>query len=120
MSFEGYYQILCKNGHQATEDCYMFESLEWQCSVCGKKAVWRNLVDLTNGSWDDNGDKIDGYIELEIKEQPPECKCPTCGQKHESGPTIYKIPTEQTAKEIAFQKALEQDEDYEEILGIRK
>ena len=74
MSFEGYYQILCKNGHKHSCDCYeepMFTVTQppyymdmddaesyplWTCS-CGAHATWWNLVDETNGSyctaWDD-------------------------------------------------------------------
>lgn len=68
MSFEGRYQILCKNGHLRGCDCYeepMFvknnedeepEYPLWTCS-CGATAVWWNLVDETNGAictaWDE-------------------------------------------------------------------
>lgn len=66
MSFEGYYQILCKNGHKHSCDCYehiIFTKDQccyageevWTCS-CGAHAAWWNLVDQTNGSdctaWD--------------------------------------------------------------------
>lgn len=72
MSFEGYYQILCRNGHECGCDCYDqpvfevrekssgsqeydpwfdFEESVWKCPVCGELAAWWNLVDVTNGSY---------------------------------------------------------------------
>lgn len=118
MSFEGYYQILCKNGHYDTVDCYMFENLEWECEICKEKVDWLNQVDLTNGSWDDKGRRIDGYVELQVKYQPHECTCSVCGNKHEVGPITYFVP-------IGSVEAIDDDDDYdepynpdEEILGI--
>ena len=85
MSYEGYVQYLCEKGHYSSEDCYM-EELQ-KCPICGKKIVWRNGVDVTNGSFDThNGERIDGYVELEIKSQR---KCKECGSILE---TQYHIP----------------------------
>lgn len=84
MSWEGYHQRLCSNGHYWTVDGYLSEPEE--CRVCGEKFVWENIVDTTNGSYDDNGERIDGFIELEIKE---ERKCEHCGSILGM---IYKIP----------------------------
>ena len=65
MSFEGYNQVLCGNGHLHYVDVYEFEKYfprEFggspenitlcQCPHCGTNAVWTNQVDTTNGSWD--------------------------------------------------------------------
>lgn len=93
MSFEGYFQILCENGHYFCPDVYSvanfaFKSYdEWECPICQAKMAWYNIVDLTNGSEDEDGNPIDGYVELEIKEQS---KCEHCGSV--IGETIYKIP----------------------------
>lgn len=71
MSFEGYYQIVCSNGHEGECGCYynpVFEPKEldpsgegfpspygeerlWKCPVCGELAAWWNLVDVTNGCY---------------------------------------------------------------------
>lgn len=70
MSFEGYYQILCRNGHLHCCDCYenpnfedcrgsgdpmdydpSYDSPVWKCPVCQELATWWNLVDVTNGSY---------------------------------------------------------------------
>jgi hypothetical protein len=48
--------------------------------------VWRNMVDITNGSYDEQGKRIDRHITLKIKLQR-KCKC--CGAILE---TIYHIP----------------------------
>lgn len=47
MSFEGYYQRLCKNGHCMTEDVYMASEND-KCRKCGEGVKWSHLVDTTN------------------------------------------------------------------------
>lgn len=85
MSYEGYDQVLCENGHYHTYDCWEFwKPKGWVCH-CGAKAAWSNSVNVTNGSFDGD-ERIDGYVELEVKDQ---CKCPTCGHVTER---VYKIP----------------------------
>lgn len=86
MSYEGYSQFLCKNGHLWTADCWKAET-EMKCPVCGKQKVWENMVDTTNGSFED-GERIDGYIELEVKSRK------TCSKCHSILETRYKIPKE--------------------------
>lgn len=55
MSYEGYSQLLCRNGHQWSMDATIFSQnvygskLALRCSVCGEQAVWANDVDETNG-----------------------------------------------------------------------
>ena len=101
MSFEGYYRVLCKNGHCDTLDCYwspdfnISETNCWLCRDCGKEAAWVNLVNTTNGSYEyQNGKevRIDGYVELEIEEESVTTTCPTCGTKKCIKPQRYKIP----------------------------
>jgi len=91
MSYEGYSQYLCENGHEtvidAMEECFG-EDLKI-CPRCSKPIVWRNCVDTTNGSWDEKTDeRIDGYVELEIKNQ---IRCDKCNSILG---TTYKIPKE--------------------------
>jgi hypothetical protein len=47
MSFEGYYEFLCQNGHHAACDVYAPEPKK--CRVCGASMAWQNMVDQTNG-----------------------------------------------------------------------
>ena len=45
MSFEGYYQRLCKKGHAWQTDVYWDNK---ECPFCQTKCIWENLVDTTN------------------------------------------------------------------------
>jgi len=93
MSYEGYLQLLCKNGHQWTLDCYEIDHIELKdhkCPKCDEQAVWENMVDVTNGSFDDNDNRIDGYIKLKVKKKiSGVCSC--CGKEHVCEIT-YEIP----------------------------
>jgi len=91
MSFEGYYQVLCKNGHYEAFSVYWDEPEFWKCGDCGEPCAWWHIVDVTNGSYDEEGNRIDGYVELETEKQFI-CVCPTCGVAHETAPARYKIP----------------------------
>jgi hypothetical protein len=95
MSYEGYVQYICTNGHYAVRDAYDDYDLdgenEWKCKVCGSGSAWSNCVDQTNGSFGDNGERIDGHVEPEVL-QEFKCTCSCCGHVHQSAPTIYKIP----------------------------
>lgn len=95
MSYEGYYQILCKHGHYSTVDCYdMCEHEDWKCSKCGEKMAWWNSVNTTNGSfcpaWEDGKciekipegyDDCDGLYPYQLcnEEQLARCK-KNCGR----------------------------------------
>lgn len=56
MSFEGHYQIICKNGHYHEVDCdaYDYEDFVFNCGdlidgvACKAPERWSNLVDDTN------------------------------------------------------------------------
>jgi len=90
MSFEGYYQCMCKNGHNWTEELYGLET-EAICPKCSEKVYWWNLINITNGSYEyDEKTKaefrIDGYIELTPKSRKV---CEHCSSVLEE---IYYIP----------------------------
>lgn len=115
MSFEGYYQILCEQGHFSGCDCYdnpvfgrttmpqweenFEECIIWKCH-CGANAAWWNLVNTTNGSYCDchNGcefcdeGRIDGYVELEILEEVKKETCLCCGHEKIIAGARHKIP----------------------------
>jgi hypothetical protein len=95
MSFEGYFQQLCKKGHYTTVDCIGYEDEDDTCKICGEKIVWWNIVDVTNGSFEFIVDvtdesrkqiRIDGYIELKEKSKDVCDKCGTCTN------LLYHIP----------------------------
>jgi predicted Zn-ribbon and HTH transcriptional regulator len=91
MSFEGYYQLLCPSGHHWTADVHSAEG-KGRCPHCDSEPVWQNTVDLTNGSWDGNNWRIDGYIELKEATAAEICRCPNCDDEHVKTPPTYHIP----------------------------
>jgi hypothetical protein len=50
MSFEGYYQLICENGHYQTEDVNHFQEHihTLRCDACCAPFAWNNIVDDTN------------------------------------------------------------------------
>ena len=72
MSYSGWVQILCKNGHYATADCWDFPKFKesdcgvlWTCPVCGELAVWYNSINTTNGGYCEKWDKESNICEEE-------------------------------------------------------
>ena len=99
MSYEGYSQLLCKNGHYWTKDCEEMAYLELskhKCPKCKQPAIWENMVNVTNGSFDDDGTRIDDYIELKVKIERSGV-CSACGEKHICE-TKYFIPKNEKKK----------------------
>ena len=86
MSWEGYYQLICKNRHYWTEDACYREISDCFCPECKGRAKYWNQVDLTNGSFDDKGHQIDGYVKMTPKKIN---RCKTC---HHPIETKWKIP----------------------------
>lgn len=96
MSYEGYSQFLCRNGHYWKVDALgmMFDSEKQQCPICWEDEVFENMVDVTNGSFDEEtGERIDGYINLKIKSENSGT-CSNCGEKHICEIT-YQIPEDE-------------------------
>ena len=89
MSYEGYEQLLCKNGHPCGIDCYA--TRPDKCEVCGADIVWYYPVDVTNGSDPETGDGMPYKFEIDVPAKT--CTCPTCGITHVVEPARYKIPT---------------------------
>ena len=91
MSFEGYDQCICKNGHHFTKDVYCGYIADFECPICKEKVAWWNIVDVTNGSFE-NMERIDGYIDLKIKTKAKTCKCDKCNNIHVIEDATYQIP----------------------------
>ena len=105
MSYEGYVQLICRNGHAYREDAMvvmhtMTGPEDVPCPTCATLPVWCNDVDETNGSFDIDSDgnetelRIDGYVELELDRPAETCTCATCKHVHEAKPATYKVPEE--------------------------
>lgn len=111
MSFEGYYQLLCKEGHKSSHDVY-WDAPE-TCEHCAAEFVWRNMVDQTNGSycvtqvyeqgmWPEDvyctgceyckDGRIDNYVELEEIKAAVYETCECCGTHRLLEPARYRIP----------------------------
>lgn len=63
MSYEGYEEYLCENGHYTTVQCYDFADCS-NCS-CGAKFVCQHSVDQTNG-YDEEDDSTFAAAKVEI------------------------------------------------------
>lgn len=90
MSYEGYRQYICKNGHAFTRDAYNDDNPK--CDICKAEPVWANSVDQTNGSWDDDGKRIDGYVRLQIDKPAKHKTCRACKHKEIVAHETYRIP----------------------------
>jgi len=90
MSYSGFTQMLCANGHCFSVDSY--DETPSHCPTCDAAWAWSNPVDQTNGSYDKKaGVKINGYILLEVKDTDSKCRC--CGQRMNQ--ETYWLPLEQ-------------------------
>jgi hypothetical protein len=91
MSFEGYYQLICANGHYRTCDSWF--SPEGKCS-CGAEYKMINLVDQTNGP--DEG--IINLDDLKIKDAIRHT-C-SCGHVHIVEEAIFRIPSQKEKESL--------------------
>ncbi|KKN57999.1 hypothetical protein LCGC14_0556570 [marine sediment metagenome] len=104
MSYSGFSQFLCKNGHYWEMDCMTLPNLMYEedvkqkCPVCNEEEVWENMVNITNGSWDDDETRIDGYVELKLKIKRSGV-CSACGEEHVCEKR-YLIPKKKIKKEV--------------------
>ena len=61
----------------------------WRCK---REDRCRSNVNLTNGSFDEKGIRIDGYKELKVKTPAKFCTCKECGNQHIIEQEIYELP----------------------------
>ncbi len=94
MSYEGYVQNLCANGHlfelDAHNACYMGqytgEDGRVECPVCKADVAWSNQVDLTN-------DAGFPYIDFRAKSEVVVDTCDKCGHSEVKALPTYHIPS---------------------------
>lgn len=93
MSYEGYNQNLCSEGHYWTSDAYEFKD-DVICLYCEKvsKPVWSNSVDDTNGESVGHIDMNQFLLHKEVKQ-----RC-NLGCMHIVKHAIYRIPTKEETK----------------------
>jgi len=94
MSYEGYNQYLCSEGHYWTEDCYKYDD-DIYCIVCYRveaKPVWSNSVDQTNS-------EDFGYIDMsQFLIEKEEFEVCNLGHCHLVKVARYRIPTSEETK----------------------
>lgn len=94
MSYEGYEQYLCENGHYWEEGCSYGNEDPIPCADCGKPPVWVHSVDTTN----DEGEPV----VLKLKTPSKLETCPTCQHTKEVTPETYEIPPEGVGRMITY------------------
>lgn len=90
MSYEGRFQILCKNGHYFIENDHNGYSNQTEtCPECGEPIKWMNSVDDTNC-------EAYGYIDMEqFLAEPAVIETCNLGHKHITKRAKYRIPSDQ-------------------------
>lgn len=94
MSYEGYEQIICQNGHYFVRDAHD----DGHC-MCGAEAAWFNSVDQTNGP----AQGAIPYVVLQEKflltPQQTET-CDHCKHTKITQPDIFRIPTREETEPL--------------------
>lgn len=97
MSFEGYYQTLCVEGHHRDFNVYgETDPTEGDALPCGHPLAWWNLVDCTNGCEEGhNGDGSCACGAVTLKPLDPgqsQYDCAKCGHHEPGWESTYAIP----------------------------
>lgn len=92
MSYEGYVQNICKNGH------YFSSSDSWgsehdETCECGSAAAWKNSVDDTNGQ--SYGEIPDGILRKFYMRTDDVVKVCDLGHRHVVQERTFRIPGEE-------------------------
>jgi hypothetical protein len=101
MSFEGYYRLLCEDGH--LEYCDVYQDPPAVCDAridghkCNKPFVWENTVDETNGVDKEFG-VCPGAFPLEVESEQVVSACKHCNETKLISHKRYKIPTDKGSK----------------------
>ena len=101
MSYEGYSQFVCAQGHAWDVDAMELmyggdEHLQPKmCPFCGSPAVWENSVDQTNGYEEDNPASIPAKLEVD---RPAVVEVCNLGHTHTLTRETYKIPADKGRK----------------------
>jgi hypothetical protein len=85
MSYEGYSQCICSNGHYFEHDAYC----DGFCPYCGLGSSWDNSVDQTNG-------EAYGEIPLNLLKNKFLIK------ERAGAPLVFKIPSEKEVRNLRY------------------
>ena len=102
MSYEGYEQVICKNGHYFERDC-------WESAPCSCLApdAWVNGVDETNGPG--QGEVPQSALEHFIIAPEKTETCAHCGHTKIIEQAKYRVPTRKETDPLRVY--LNEDED---------
>jgi len=94
MSYEGYDQHICENGHQFSLDAMNYDNYmgNAKCHICKAESVWSLAVDQTN----DEGFPYTNFVEIEPKKHET---CEHCGHTKLISEATYRVPTEEEMKQ---------------------
>ena len=93
MSYEGYSQVICENGHYFTRDCFN----NYSC-YCGGKDAWENMVDQTNGP--DQGEIPIEDMQKFIIEPAKTKTCAHCNHTETYEQAKYRVPSKEETNEL--------------------
>jgi hypothetical protein len=119
MSYKGYVDVLCKNGHKygwdAMDEMYGDADQYKGCPICGAPVAFRWDVDKTNGIEEENPYTLDYPFEEATRAEYE--TCPTCNHcklvKHET----YKIPTQEDVQKHLQKYGITEDDGSDYIKG---
>ena len=96
MSYEGYVQILCNNGHRFGIDAY--SDID-NCPYCGESIAFYNAVDVTN--CDDYG-IIPDVIWEKFLISPEKKEVCNLGHEHIVEQAVYRIPSKEEVESMRY------------------
>ena len=120
MSYEGYVQRLCSQGHLSVVDC-MDESETrgiWDdgytpsCLICKEPIAWSNSVDETNHN-------TPAFSNFRVREAEVVDECHTCNNKKVVKQVTYHVPTADEMKDYSNEVSAYYDKMYDEVIGAR-
>jgi len=115
MSFEGYSQCWCEDGHCFVSEAGMFaDDSSFRCPHCKKPAVVVHTVDDTN--CDSCGLILAQDIKTFLIKEAVIEECPTCHAKKVTSPEVYRIPTEEEITKLeVYRRSDEHGDEYHRI-----
>ena len=88
MSYSGYFQLLCEQGHYSEVECYTYNhcSDTHICQHCESHIIWEHLIDTTNDCGNDQRVKLEEIVPDIVD------VCDDCGHETIVEPARYRIP----------------------------
>jgi len=105
MSWEGYVQVICINGHYSTADGY--GDYPEKCPDCGAAVAETNLVDETNGC---EGNPCQCGAKAVVEVEPPVYETCSLGYSHIKEEGKYKLGEPEKHGIEAFEETHDEQE----------